>query len=110
MVRLRTRAGACSEALTHLPYELLDSFVDGIATEVELVGDALRLLCQSHAACRVSAYFLVEGACSTDGLRGSGTDGRLFVEGIAVRGLGVCGFPAGLVWCEAQELVRKPRG
>jgi hypothetical protein len=44
---------------THLPNKLLDGLVDGIVVEVELGGDALRLLCECHAA-------LMLGVESTD--------------------------------------------
>lgn len=35
---------------THLPNKLLDGLVDSIVVEVELRGDALRLVCECHAA------------------------------------------------------------
>jgi hypothetical protein len=35
---------------THLPNKLLDGLVDGIVVKVELSGDALRLVCECHAA------------------------------------------------------------
>lgn len=46
---------------THLPNKLLDGLVDGIVVEVELRGDALRLVCECHAA-------LVLGVEGTDEL------------------------------------------
>lgn len=92
---------------THLPDELLDSLVDSIVAEAELVGNALCLLCQGHAASCVSADVLVEGAGAFDSVRRSRTDGRVVVERVLAEGDG----GGSVVLCsEAQELVRKARG
>jgi hypothetical protein len=57
-------------ARTHLPYELVDSLVDGILLKVELGGYALRLVSESHAALGSG----VEGAFELDVLHGLWAD------------------------------------
>lgn len=98
---------------THLPDELLDGLVDGIGPKVELAGHAPCLLCQRHAACRVSVDLLVEGAGGFWTMRGPRADWRGLVQRVA-GGVGDCGvclmIPIALGGSEAEELVRKPRG
>ena len=77
-------ASRCSawlpRARTHLPDELLHCLVQAIVGEVELGGDALCLLCESHAALRVG----VEGAFELDDLLGFGADwGFVEEDGVA---------------------------
>jgi hypothetical protein len=104
--------GSSAEApRTHLADELVDGPVDGIGPEAELCGDALCLLCQSHAARRVSADARVEGAGGRDVVRGPGADGELSVQRtVAGRGCGGGAVSRGLCGREAEELVRQARG
>lgn len=61
---------------THLPNELLDGLADGISAKIELCGDPLCLICQSHAAFCVC----VESSCEVDLLLGLRAGGRGFME------------------------------
>ena len=80
---------------THLPYKLLDGAVDGIGAEFKLGGDALRLLCEGHAAlgvCVESASRLVMVGLALVGA----ADGRLFIEGGRGQRIGGLGMLARL--------------
>ena len=101
-------ASRCSawlpRARTHLPDELPHCLVQAIVGEVELGGDALCLLCESHAALRVG----VEGAFELDDLLGFGADwGFVEEDGVAEGKAWGGDVPMVVLGEEAQDRVRE---
>lgn len=101
-------ASRCSawlpRARTHLPDELLHCLVQAIVGEVELGGDALCLLCESHAALWVG----VEGAFELDDLLGFGADwGFVEEDGVAEGKAWGGDVPMVVLGEEAQDRVRE---
>jgi hypothetical protein len=91
-------------ARTHLPDELFHGLVQAIVGKVELGGDALCLVCESHAALWVG----VEGACELDDLLGFGADWGFVEEDGVAEGKAWGGDVPMVVLCEeAQDRVRE---
>ena len=95
----------CSpRAHTHLPDEFLDRFVQGIVAEIELRGDPLCLLGESHAALGMG----VEGAFELDYLLGLWADLGLVEEyGVAESDAWGADVPKPVSGEEAQDRVRE---